>query len=292
MECPKCKAEVSRQAPFCWRCGATLAAQSAGGAAAIPAPARRSGGRWLGALVLLLLLALAALLLLLLGRSRGAWVGAGVAPGNRTPMPAVTAETPGNFAQGGPVTAMPATPPQPAPGLPGGQPRPARPAEPFRADIAEYLRKLEAIQRRDEQNPIAALMALMAFGMGQLQGGLALGDDLDESASGGQQYSQNAKGRIEGVLREKRALAVSFQAITPVPEPCLDLHALYGRYLTTNVAAIQRIAAAVTRGDIGGAMSGLGPGKTAERAAQAAAAEESRIRARYRIPRTFQSIVP
>lgn len=291
MECPKCKAEVSGHAQFCWRCGATLRPEGVSGGRGASEPGQPSRRWWLAVLALLVL-ALAVWLLLALGPSRLGRVTAQRPTGNETATPPLTAGLPSNLPQGGRVTGVPTTPLAPAPGIPRTAPPPAQPTEPFREDIAEYLRKLEAIQRRDEQNPMTLLTALLAEGLTHLRGGLPLVEEGGEPGASQQQYSQKAKSTIASVLREKQALLASFQAITPVPVPCRRLHLVYGQYLASNVKAIQRIQSAVTMGDIAGAMAALGPGRVGEAMRKAAADEEARIRARYHIPRTFESIVP
>ena len=330
MECPKCHAEVNRQSQFCWQCGATLAAAGTQPAAPAPTPAvppvsegqpragaaGRGRGKWPAIVAGAAILAGLFLALMLRGGMGQKVVGTtptgdgqlagpvtagtpgstGLAPanpvtagtpGNNTPGALVTATPPGNVATGQMVTATP-------PGnTTAGQALPATtvPAtNPEREDIAAYLRKLEAIQNRDAQNPMAQLTALAGAGLNAFAAGMR-----DLEADGGPETKGSQGPDYDRVftdlLTAKQGLVRDFRAITPVPQPCQGLHRAYGTYLDTQARAIATLRDSMKAGNPAAPLGALPAGKAAETAQSLANAEEQQIRQRYGIARTT-SLVP
>jgi hypothetical protein len=286
MQCSKCRAEVNPQAQFCWQCGVPL---SPAAPTSPPADQARSK-RWAAvAAALALLLLLAGLLLPRLLRTRGPAVTTSPRELPETSAPPVTAAPPANTPQAEALTTRPAGNLPAGSGLPQGQ---TPPALPFAEDVAAYLRKLEMIQQRDAQNPMAQLFAMMATGLSGLTDALkGLTDETVGETSGNQTSGYLAQ--FDQLLQAKQALVRDFQAITPVPQPCQQLHTLYGHYLNTQVRAIYDLRNAVARADNLAAPLGVLPvGKQAEAAQQAASQEEKSIRRRYSIPRAAAPLVP
>ncbi|NLC55548.1 MAG: hypothetical protein GX774_01760 [Armatimonadetes bacterium] len=302
MLCPKCHAELNRDARFCWQCGAPAAAPETGTAS----PSARRAVPWMAlAAGILVVLAVVALLIARRGLPGAGPVTTGDAtvPGSQALSPTapvtgtpaeppsteqpLTAAPPDASSSGQPVTATPPGSFPTAPGLPQGS---AENAPAGAEEVAAYLRKLEAIQRRDSDNPMAQLFALMASGLsGLTQIARELGGEEVSPATDPAQYLRT----FDQLAREKQALANDFQAITPVPQACGNLHALYGRYLQLQAQAILDLRSAVAQADnLAAPLAALPAGRNAEAAQRAAQAEEEAIRQRYGIPRTPAPLVP
>lgn len=291
MQCPKCGVELNSQAQFCWKCGAGV--ETAPTIMPAPAQEKKKGNAALIAALLALLLMLFAVGLILFGGGRGKPVTTAahppVTPGSPVtatpptdtqPVAPVTASPPANTAPAAPVTA---TPPANTAGQPvaGG---PQRPAD--YNDVAAYLKWLESVERRDAQNPMAQLTAMMTALMAQVSGGLK---DLNPDNAGTQDASKQiaeTDRTFAGVYQAKEALTREHHTHTPVPLSCQLLHRTYGAYLDAQLKAIVELRDALKTQNAAGAMGALPLGTAAATAQKAAEEQEDAIRKLYGIPRS------
>lgn len=304
MQCSRCKSGVQEGASFCWRCGAALAA-GAPPAAPVPSVTPRTHDRagrgtpWaiaagIGALLALVLLAVfLARGDLLRGRLTdtaakeqppGNSLVAGT-PGKLEAVPPLTGADSGSVPSGPPVTTAPAGNLPTAPGLQEGGAGATVP-DPYVDDVAAYLRKLEAIQARDAQNPMAQLTALMGAGLNAFTAGLK--ELEDDYAPPSNQEAPNYARVFSQLLQRKQAILRDFNAITPVPPPCYVLHQSYRTYLSATVkavAALQRSVAGGAASNPTAPLAALPLGQAAESAQQVAQQAENAVRQKYRIPR-------
>ncbi|HEX3000286.1 MAG TPA: hypothetical protein VHR86_08635, partial [Armatimonadota bacterium] len=161
-------------------------------------------------------------------------------------------------------------------------------------DVAAYLRKLEAIQLRDQQStPIMQLTALAGAGLNAFSAQMR---DLEGDAPATQNRNQQGpdyNAIFIHILQQKQLICRDFQAITPVPAPCMLLHKAYGTYLVATVRAIGQIQAAARDATNPAAVfSALPIGQAADTAHSYADGIENQVRSRYGIPRSTGSIVP